>query len=197
MNIKEKIEKSKKKIILTVLLCILCVAAGLIISRPLIKKHSEKKVEAYQDRLNEDGIAIDTENNPYFMEQQPGYDYRSPKTITYESKVTGTKRKAMVFLPADYDEEIEYPVLYLLHGYGGSQKTWRNKKADIIVQNVHYFKDAAEMIVVCPDCVVGENVDDDISFWDVIPYFDKTEEELIGSLMPYIEEHFFCKNRQG
>ena len=107
MNIKEKIAKSKKKIILTVLLCILCVAAGLIISRPLIKKHSEKKVEAYQDRLNEDGIAIDTENNPYFMEQQPGYDYRSPKTITYESKVTGTKRKAMVFLPADYDEEKE------------------------------------------------------------------------------------------
>lgn len=193
MNIKEKIAKSKKKIILTVLLCILCVAAGLIISRPLIKKHSEKKVEAYQDRLNEDGIAIDTENNPYFMEKQPGYDYRSPKTITYESKVTGTKRKAMVFLPADYDEEKEYPVLYLLHGYGGSQKTWRNKNADIIVQNVHYFKDAAEMIVVCPDCVVGENVDDDISFWDVIPYFDKTEEELIGSLMPYIEEHFSVK----
>ena len=30
--------------------------------------------------------------------------------------------------------------LYLLHGYGGSHRTWRNKAADIILQNLYFEK---------------------------------------------------------
>ena len=63
----------------------------------------------------------------------------------------------MIFLPADYDEDKEYPVLYLLHGLDGSHRTWRNKSADIILQNLYYFDDVPEMFVVCPNCEVIEN----------------------------------------
>ena len=63
----------------------------------------------------------------------------------------------MVFLPADYREDKEYPVLYLLHGYGGSHRTWHNKEADVILQNLYYFENVPEMIVVCPNSNINEN----------------------------------------
>ena len=97
----------------------------------------------------------------------------------------------MVFLPAGYDKNKSYPVLYLLHGYGGRHSTWRNKNAHIIIQNLIYFEDVPEMIVVCPDCVVSadENARDE-NFYETIQYFDLAEKEIVDNLMPYIEDHF-------
>lgn len=183
----------KKVIFLRILIpCLIVLALG-VIAWNVLRMVSKSRVIAYEEIANEDGIVTDTDDNPYFAKKQPGYIYKSPDTITYHSDVTGTDRKAMVFLPAGYDENKKYPVLYLLHGYGGSHKTWRNKDAHIIMQNLYYFKDAEEMIVVCPDCVVGEDVEDDIAFWEAIPYFDLTNKELTGSLMPYIESHYPVK----
>lgn len=55
----------------------------------------------------------------------------------------------VIIKPADYTETVDYPVLYLLHGYGGSQNDWPN--------NVPELKEMAtlyQMLIVCPD---GEN----------------------------------------
>ena len=81
----------------------------------------EAEIQTYQEKENEDGVIVETPN-PYFVQKQVGYAYRSPDTITYHSDVTDSMRHAMVFLPADYREDKEYPVLYLLHGYGGSHR---------------------------------------------------------------------------
>ena len=44
--------------------------------------------------------------------------------IEFDSKVTGGKRPASVYLPPGYSAERNYPVLYLLHGIGGNETHW-------------------------------------------------------------------------
>jgi enterochelin esterase-like enzyme len=180
--------KKRKTFVLTV------IAAGaimLIISWFAGRIISKKYYFSHNNTYNEEGMLIDSVNHPYYSKRQWGYFYKIPRTIRYYSDITGTERKAMVFLPAGYSENKSYPVLYLLHGYGGRHSTWRNKNAHIIIQNLIYFEDVPEMIVVCPDCVVSRNEEDrDAGFYETIRYFDLTEREIIDNLMPYVEEHF-------
>lgn len=84
-----------------------------------------------------------------------------------------------VIKPADYSDAVDYPVLYLLHGYGGNHNDWVN-----IVPQIKDLATACQMIVVCPN---GANS------W----YFDSPinkdiqyETYIIKDLIPYIDQHY-------
>ncbi len=158
------------------------------------REQSRLKVLEYRQEVNEDGIAADLSRNPYYKTEQPGYEYSEPQTIKYDSAVTGSTREAMILLPEDYDEEKEYPVLYLLHGLEGSYRTWKNKDAHIILQNLWYFHDVPEMITVFADSSVNEQGSiDGLSLKEAVDAYDRTEEDLITGLMPYVESHYSVK----
>jgi enterochelin esterase-like enzyme len=53
-----------------------------------------------------------------------GIPHRSIDTITYNSKIVGTKRKALIYTPPGYSTDNKLTVLYLLHGIGGDEKEW-------------------------------------------------------------------------
>ena len=65
---------------------------------------------------------------------EPGSTYYSTQDVPhgqvrevwYNSKVTGTWRHALVYLPPDYDTQtkVRYPVLYLQHGGGEDETGW-------------------------------------------------------------------------
>lgn len=157
-------------------------------------RKDENEAVNYEQETSEDGIAYDLSDNEYFMNKISGYEYSSPKRIEYYSDITDTNRHARVLLPADYDEDKEYPVLYLLHGLGGSDKTWINKDADIIVQNLHYLNDTPEWITVFVNCNVNEEESVDGLEWpDSVAAFDGICEDMINNLMPYIEENYSVK----
>ena len=191
---------NKKTVIITAVIVLAAAAVAIPLERRLFQKSAaqvseevEKEIVSYGESENSDGIVENTPD-PYFIYKQPGYKYGDVETVEYYSDITKTKRHANVFLPADYDKNKEYPVLYLLHGYGGSYRTWKNKAADIIIQNLHYFESGAEMIVVCPDSNVNkEESVDGLSFWESIEPFDKTAAELADNLMPYIKENYPIK----
>ncbi len=167
-------------------------------SLPTPSDEVKAEIEQYQADADENGMTvIDMDDNPYFLQKQEGTKYAKAESITYYSKVAGKERKAMVLLPSNYDPDKEYPVLYLLHGLGGSHRTWLNKDADIIIQNVHYYEGAPEMITVFPNCAVNaEDLDAEASrenFEKVITGFNMAPEDITGSLMPYIEENYSVK----
>lgn len=54
--------------------------------------------------------------------------------------------KAMVVLPENYSDSQKYPVVYLLHGYGGDEHSWLDVRPDMDVLATRYG-----MIIVCPD----------------------------------------------
>ena len=37
----------------------------------------------------------------------------------------------VIITPTNYNPSATYPVIYLLHGYGGNQNTWPNIKKDL------------------------------------------------------------------
>jgi enterochelin esterase-like enzyme len=73
------------------------------------------------------------------------------REVWYESKVTGTWRHALVYLPPGYDERTttRYPVLYLQHGGGEDETGWiRQGRANFILDNLIAEGSSKPMIVV-------------------------------------------------
>jgi enterochelin esterase-like enzyme len=72
--------------------------------------------------------------------------------IEFDSKVTGGKRPASVYLPPGYSANQKYPVLYLLHGIGGNETHWPGPgAAGAILDNLIADGKAVPMIVVMPN----------------------------------------------
>ena len=73
------------------------------------------------------------------------------REVWYSSKVTGTSRHALVYLPPNYDTQpkVRYPVLYLQHGAGEDETGWiRQGHANFILDNLIAAKSCKAMIIV-------------------------------------------------
>jgi enterochelin esterase-like enzyme len=73
------------------------------------------------------------------------------REVWYNSKVTGTWRHALVYLPPKYDTQTNarYPVLYLQHGAGEDETGWiRQGHANFIMDNLLATKSSKPMIIV-------------------------------------------------
>jgi enterochelin esterase-like enzyme len=90
---------------------------------------------------------------------EPGVDFYAIKDVPhgqvrevwYHSKVTGTWRHALVYLPPGYEKEtdVRYPVLYLQHGGGEDETGWiRQGRANFIMDNLIADGSCKPMIVV-------------------------------------------------
>ena len=124
------------------------------------------------------------------------------EVFEYDSTVTGTRRKAVVYLPPKYSSDQQYPVLYLLHGIGGNEWEWSGYiHADAIVDNLISARKATPIIVVMPN---GRALADDRS-----PAPDKTfapqnaegfakfERDLLNCLIPAVQAKYSaCTNRE-
>ena len=74
------------------------------------------------------------------------------KLVTYPSRTVGVDRRAVVYTPPGYSEEQKYPVLYLLHGIGGTEWEWvHGGHPEIILDNLIAEKKAVPMVVVMPN----------------------------------------------
>ena len=88
------------------------------------------------------------ESTYYLPEDVPHGQVRE---VWYNSKVTGTWRHALVYLPPNYDTQtkMRYPVLYLQHGGGEDETGWiRQGHANFILDNLIAANGCKPMIVV-------------------------------------------------
>jgi enterochelin esterase-like enzyme len=73
------------------------------------------------------------------------------REVWYHSKVTGSWRHALVYLPPEYESQPKkrYPVLYLQHGGGEDETGWiRQGRANFILDNLIAAGEARPMIIV-------------------------------------------------
>ena len=73
------------------------------------------------------------------------------REVWYNSKVTGSWRHALVYLPPNYDTQprLRYPVLYLQHGAGEDETGWiRQGHANFILDNLLAAGSCKPMIIV-------------------------------------------------
>jgi enterochelin esterase-like enzyme len=90
---------------------------------------------------------------------ESGVDYYTVKDVPhgdlrskwYYSNTTGAWRRAYIYFPPGYDNNMKtrYPVLYLQHGSGEDERSWGVQgKADIIMDNLIASGKALPMLVV-------------------------------------------------
>lgn len=111
----------------------------------------------------------------------------------YASTVTGTTRKANVYLPPDYSPDRKYPVLYLLHGIGGNEWEWLHfDQPNAILDNLIADGKAVPMIIVMPNgrALADDRPGENILSPDKVQGFTNFEKELLECLIPAIEAKY-------
>jgi len=129
-----------------------------------------------------------------FDKARDGIAHGKLEMVEYDSKSVGNKRKALVYTPPGYSPDTKYPVLYLLHGIGGDENEWRRGgHPEIILDNLIADKKAVPMIIVMPN---GRAQPDDRpgnNAMATAPAFGKFDQDLLGSLIPFIESKYSVK----
>ncbi len=107
---------------------------------------------------------------------------------SFESKVLGVERSYNIYLPPSFraNPDKHYPVLYLLHGGGGTNIDWfvRGHVADVAAGLIS-AEEVVEMVIVSPDAGTQKMTYFDEGNWNYETFFF---EEFI----PHIESTYRC-----
>lgn len=115
-------------------------------------------------------------------------DAHQTDTVETYSTVMKKKIRAVVIKPEGYNSAGTYPVVYLLHGYGGNYADWVKK-----AKGIEQAADAHNMLIVCPDGGVGS------WYWDspADPSF-QYETYVSKELVSWVDEHYkTIRSRKG
>lgn len=112
---------------------------------------------------------------------------------TYYSKTTGVDRGVHVYLPEGYSPQKKYPVVYVLHGIGGTEDEWiqhgtPKEIADSLIQQGL----VKPVILVFPNgrAMNPDTVPSDIFSPAAQAAFGRFEEDLFQNLIPFIEKTY-------
>lgn len=140
--------------------------------------------------LAPDDVRVFPEPPAGFNATRAGIPHGKLESFEYDSKVTGTRRKAIVYLPPGYDTKRKYPVLYLLHGIGGDEGEWKRvSKPDALLDNLVSDGKAVPMIIVMPNgrALADDRVGDNPFTPEKVRGFEAFERDLLDNLIPAVE----------
>lgn len=111
-------------------------------------------------------------------------------TRDFKSNALGRQWQYQVYLPSGYQtSRLSYPVLYLLHGNGGSGHDWVDKgKVQAVADALIANGDIPPAVIVMPDAGVSWFVDRK----------EKMETAMIRDLLPEVEQNLrVLRSREG
>ncbi|MCF7708632.1 MAG: esterase [Verrucomicrobia bacterium] len=111
------------------------------------------------------------------------------RKILFYSESTDTVRRAFVYTPPGYDQDMtnRYPVLYLQHGWGENETSWpKQGKVNLIMDNLIAEDIANPFIIVMAYGMTNEGGMGGLRNFDIQPF----QTVLIDELIPYIDTHF-------
>jgi len=117
----------------------------------------------------------------------------------YFSTTTGVTRKCYVYTPPEYDSGVTYPVMYLLHGIGGTHTEWLGGNPNEILSNLINAGKSKPMIVVMPNAraMDPDIVPSDIFGTPSINAFNNFINDLKNDLMPFINDNYPVPNERS
>lgn len=148
------------------------------------------------------GVEVPEPGSTYYSAQD--VPHGQVREVWYNSKVTGTWRHALVYLPPNYDTQSKqrYPVLYLQHGGGEDETGWiRQAHANFILDNLIAAKSCKPMIVVMaygyarragevPPDLAGKPFGSPEMMKAMQDMFAAFEDDLTQVLIPYVDSTF-------
>ncbi|HEU0121932.1 MAG TPA: alpha/beta hydrolase-fold protein [Bryobacteraceae bacterium] len=144
-----------------------------------------------------DGVPVNDPNSETYFgwgKQSSGIDvpdasldFYEPKDVPhgdvrmhwYRSKTTGQLRRAFVYTPPGYDAnpKARYPVLYLQHGAGESERGWTAQgRANFILDNLIAAAQAKPMLIVMENGYAGRGNEafGNVLLTDLIPEIERS-----------------------
>jgi len=113
------------------------------------------------------------------------------ETVEYDSQTVGIQRKMVIYTPPGYAQEQKYPVLYLLHGIGDTERGWTRERAQVILDNLIADQLAVPMIVVMPyGRASAKPLPSNIFDRGEFETYGNFERELLDDVIPYVERHY-------
>jgi len=117
------------------------------------------------------------------------------RKVLFHSKSTDTIRRAFVYTPPDYDNDLSkrYPVLYLQHGWGEDETGWSNQgHVNLIMDNLLAEGKAKPFIIVMTYGMTNEIRFGGIREFNIRPF----QTVLVDELIPYIDANFRTRSDQ-
>lgn len=149
------------------------------------------------DLKNYEGWSIKAKNFKY----RPGRTVMTKMPCKLLSGIT--ERDYAIYLPGSYEEEPlhQYPVLYLMHGGGGSHTDWeRANRLSHVADSLIDCGAIDDMIIVCPEGnqqnMIYFNSPTEKSASLGAPDW-KYEDYLFEELIPYIEQNYRARTDRG
>lgn len=165
--------------------------------KKITKANIVREVEALETYKVDGNYILNMDESKYFFVEQEGYEYKKAKDYKYISKVTGEERNMKILLPNRYSEDKVYPILFLLHGYEGDESSWIKKRADIMIQNLAYFENKEDKIVVFVNSrLKGKKEIWNEDYVEDVKAFDKTKEEIYRSILPELSRKYKISERK-
>jgi enterochelin esterase-like enzyme len=193
------------KSLAAILLALFSVSCGVALAQEKPAQVSAESARANFGRpvvLAADDVRVFPEAPAGFDKPRAGKIHGRVEVFEYDSTITGTRRKAVVYLPPHYSSDRKYPVLYLLHGIAGNEWEWSGYvHADVIIDNLIVAGKATPMIVVMPN---GRALADDRPPAPDKTYtpqnaegFAKFERDLLDCLIPAIQAKYSASTNRG
>ena len=163
--------------------------------------------------INIDGAEVPDPNSMYFFGamrwgsgvELPAHDqdfyalknvpHGTLREILFYSKSTDSVRRAFVYTPPDYDQNLDqrYPVLYLQHGWGENEYGWGAQGcANLILDNLIAENKTRPFIIVMIYGMTNEIRFGGLRNFDIGPF----ETVLVNELIPFIDANFRTRSDQ-
>lgn len=168
------------------------------------KKNYEYRFRFDLETANGKALCIADKKKLYFEEDKysslsTGANEIYKKDQSIRSEILNTTMNYSIYLPESYDGVRKYPILYMLHGYGGNNNDWLQDNTGGLWAGggtlPAYAKEFAEeggmeMIIVAPD---GKNLfycDGYEHGWNYMSYF-------FEEFVPFIESTYAVKSERS
>lgn len=129
-----------------------------------------------------------------FTEKQDGTDYGTiDEDVKYYSETAGDYKYCNVLLPPGYNPKKQYPVVYMLHGWGSGYDVHLcpDSYLHILYGNMLREKRTVPMIIVSVEMYTDKlSKRDDVNEEELLHAYNKVIKDIPHDLMPFIEEHY-------
>ena len=132
------------------------------------------------------------------FEKRGDVDYGTiQKDVTYYSTTAGDNKQFNILLPAGYDENQRYPVMYVFHGFGGSHNNQIDDDAylTLLYGNMLHEGLTVPQLIVNVDMYTDKQADKEKMSEEQLRYsYDKAIDDVAVDLMPFVEAHYPVKS---
>ena len=131
------------------------------------------------------------------FEKRNDVDYGTVlKDVIYFSQTAGDNKQCNILLPAGYNENNQYPVMYIFHGFGGSHSDQIDDDSyvTLLYGNMLHDNLTVPQVIVNVDMYTDKQSEKSDKSDEELRYiYDKAIDDVAKDLMPFIENNYSVK----